>query len=383
MSATLPAPISPLQLKKPGSFAFAPGQATTPRQPALDALKALACLTIVGHHLALYGPMSDVVQPHAPQLIGWLYDYGRMAVQVFLVLAGFLAAAALAPDGRATFTEPGKLIFKRYKRLVLPYLVALATSVAVAWTLRPWFAHDSLPGEASWLQLAAHALLLQEVLVIESLLAGAWYVAIDMQLFGLTMLVMLLGRRSLQLTLALVIVLAAASLLVFNRYSAFDVGALYFFGSYALGLLSFWVVRAMQTGRQRSAVWTLTAMVVLIAAALLLDFRMRIALAGVTALCLVALALLPPGATVVGGLKSMGLLKLGEMSYSIFLIHFPVVLLVNAVVSRFWPGQLLPNVLGLMAAFGLALLAGAALWRLVESPRAFWRRTGSRKPVAA
>jgi peptidoglycan/LPS O-acetylase OafA/YrhL len=354
------------------------------RLPALDALKGLACLTVVGHHLALYGPMSDVVQPHAPGLIGWFHDYGRMAVQMFLVLAGFLAAATLAPDGTASFAQPGRLLVKRYKRLGWPYLVALGCSLAVAMAVRPWFAaHAWLPGEPGWLQLLAHGLLLQDVLGIEALSAGVWYVAIDMQLFALAILVFVIGQRSRGLTLALVLGLAAASLLLFNRQAGLDFTALYFFGSYAMGLLAFWVVREVQTGRDQAAAAMLSAMLVLIAAALLLDFRLRIALAAITALSMIALSLRPPDAGVVRGLQGIGLLSLGKMSYSIFLIHFPVLLLVNAIVSHFWSGQLLPNALGMATAFGLSLLAGAALWRLVESPKTPWRRAGLRRAAAA
>ncbi|MDP3411677.1 MAG: acyltransferase, partial [Polaromonas sp.] len=65
----------------------------------------------------------------------------------------------------------------------------------------------------------------------------------------------------------------------------------------------------------------------------------------------------------------------------VFLIHFPVCLLVNAVVSHLWPGQLLANTLGLLGAFGLSLLAGEALYRSVESPDARWR--GLFRPVLA
>jgi LemA protein len=39
----------------------------------------------------------------------------------------------------------------------------------------------------------------------------------------------------------------------------------------------------------------------------------------------------------------------------------------------FWPAQLLANTLGLLAAFGLSLLAGEVLYRCVESPGAPWR----------
>ena len=71
--------------------------------PLSDVLKGLSCVLIVGHHLAFYGPRSDAALPLAPQLIAWLSDYGRLAVQVFLVVAGYLAASGLAPAGIARF----------------------------------------------------------------------------------------------------------------------------------------------------------------------------------------------------------------------------------------------------------------------------------------
>lgn len=64
------------------------------RNHTRDHIKAIACLTIVCHHLAFYGPMTDVLRPVLPALLQWLDVYGRMAVQVFLVLGGYLAAAA-------------------------------------------------------------------------------------------------------------------------------------------------------------------------------------------------------------------------------------------------------------------------------------------------
>ena len=56
------------------------------RFPIIDAFKAIASQLIVLHHLAAYGPISDAVQQVAPSLITWLYDYARMAVQVFFVI---------------------------------------------------------------------------------------------------------------------------------------------------------------------------------------------------------------------------------------------------------------------------------------------------------
>lgn len=76
---------------------------SSPRSPWIDVLKGSACMAIVWHHLSVYGPLSDTVRPFAPALMAWLYDYARMAVQIFLVVGGYLAAASLAPTGLARF----------------------------------------------------------------------------------------------------------------------------------------------------------------------------------------------------------------------------------------------------------------------------------------
>lgn len=123
------------------------------RLPLLDTAKGLACAAIVAHHLAFYGPMSDIAQPLAPDLMAWLYDYARMAVQIFLVLGGYLAAASLAPEGVARFDSAGQQVGKRFVRLVVPYVVALLVTVLVSALVRPWFDHPSVPGDPDVAQL--------------------------------------------------------------------------------------------------------------------------------------------------------------------------------------------------------------------------------------
>lgn len=340
------------------------------RLPGVDALKGLGCVLIVWHHLAFYGPMSDVAHGAAPAVMDWLYSYARMAVRVFLVLGGFLAACSLAPGGRASFHKPLRLILQRYRRLALPLVVAVLISVGVAALVRPWLQHDSVPGAPSLWQLLAHLFLLQDLLGQEALSAGIWYVAIDFQLFTITVLILTLvpGERHRWLVLAL----GAASLLLFNRQAGLDMTGLYFFGAYALGMLAWWASRS-----ERPARWLL-AIAGLGAAALLLDFRGRLLLAVVVALLLVGMQ---RSAWPRRWLQAPWVLRLGQISYSVFLIHFPVCLLVNAVVSHFWPVQLLANTLGMLTAFGLSLMAGDALYRWVESPRARWR--GLRKSPLA
>ena len=351
-----------------------------PHLPGIDALKGLACVLIIWHHLAFYGPMSDVVHPHLAILTDWLYHHGRMAVQVFLVVGGFLAAGSLAPGGVAVSGRAGRLVFRRYQRLLKPYLVALAVSVLVAALVRPWFDHPSVSSMPTFWQLLTHVLLLQDVLEQQALSAGVWYVAIDFQLFVMSVLIFSLARRLQKsfpdrsgwpacVGMALVTVLAVLSLFIFNLQPELDTTGLYFFGTYALGMLAFWISRAVRPGPWLLGLATLGVL------ALLLDFRGRLAVALAVALGLVwlqhRLATPRPRRWLLHrGLASLQ--KLGKMSYSIFLIHFSVCLLVNAVVSHFWPTQMLANAVGLLVAFGLSLLAGQALYLGVESRHTAW-----------
>ena len=45
------------------------------------------------------GPVSDAARPLMPSMIDWLDHNGRIAVQAFLVISGFLVAKSLSPAG--------------------------------------------------------------------------------------------------------------------------------------------------------------------------------------------------------------------------------------------------------------------------------------------
>lgn len=335
-------------------------------------VKGVACATIVWHHLAFYGPMSDIAHPLAPDLMSWLYEYGRMAVQVFLVLGGYLAAGSLAPQGVARFESASQQIARRFVRLVVPYAVALVLAVVVAALVRNWTDHPSVPGAPGLAQLVANALLLQDIVGEEALSAGVWYVAIDFQLFVCSVLLLSLVRTvsggraapyAAWLGRGLVVVGAAASLLAFNRQPQLDMWALYFFGAYGMGMMAHWAVRAPQAGGWVAAIAAMGM------AAMALDFRGRIAVAVVTALALVW-TLRSPRCRQWQGFAPV--VQLGQMSYSVFLVHFPVCLLVNSVVGHVWPQSPAVNALGMLLAFVLSLMAGRLLYERVERHVPSW-----------
>ena len=158
--------------------------------------------------------------------------------------------------------------------------------------------------------------------------------------------------------------MATASLWGFNRDADLDNWAIYFFGAYGLGMIAWWAVHA-------SRPWAWSAlMVALLGVALWLEWRTRIALAGATALALVALMRSPHGLAWSGVAP---LQRLGQIAYSVFLLHFPVCLLVNAVVSYFWPASVAANLLGLWLAFALSVAAGGLLYARVERHVPSWQ----------
>ncbi len=337
----------------------------TRRLPFIDAVKGIACLVIVVHHLAVYGPMSEVIGAVYPQLIDTLVVYGRLAVQVFFVVAGYFVASQFAPNGVTTSINPGPLVWKRYKRLITPFLFAVTLAALITALVRPWFQHDSLSGAPTVGQLIAHLFLAYDLIGWEALSAGGWYVAVDFQLFAivtvLIALIHLLPERWHRLLPVLVTALTAWSLWHISRYEAYEIAAPYFFGYYGLGMLAYWAAHAPAKA-WFVALLTLIALLGLIA--LGIEFRKSVASATLSALILSI-------ASARGWLeqwpRSASLHWLGERSYSIFLIHYGLCIGVNAIWSVLFPTGLLINGLGILFAVAVSIAGGAVLYREVES----------------
>lgn len=341
------------------------------RQPGIDALKVLASQTIVWHHLSAYGPVSAALRQIAPQLANWLFDYGRMAVQVFLVLGGYLAVQHLTTTMTGGVGQLARSLWRRYLRLVPPLLLALMLTVAAAAVTAPWLSPDLVTPRPALSQWTAHTLLLQEVLQIAPLSAGIWYVAIDFQLHALLALLLWLGQRGgdVRHAQALVLLVAAGSLLLWNRDPGLDDWSLYFFGSYCLGVLARWSGHGRPPDRQ-SRLW-LVLLLVLGALALLLEYRTRIALALTVALFL-ALDQRQNWSQTWPEWLCRTLAWLSRSSYALFLVHFPVLLLGNAALVFFGLWSTTGSLAVVLAIWLVSIALGWAFERWVEAPLGRW-----------
>jgi peptidoglycan/LPS O-acetylase OafA/YrhL len=350
-------------------------------QPLLliDLLKVFAALLIILHHLSSYGQIAEDARLVLPSLMTWLFEYGRYAVQIFLVMAGYLATQSLTRFANAKFSSQNLLraIINRYLRLFAPYIAALIFTILCAWIARFWV-NDEFVGEQETLsQFIAHLFFLQGILGLDSISAGAWYVAIDWQLYSV-LAVLLISFSSYQALIWLISIVAVSSLLYFNRSAEYEAYFIYFIGSYGLGVLAYLAKNFADKKIQGLAKFALIAIGVIIAVSTLQQVWLRNFLAWFVALLLFVWGntTYPSVGVATRGLKVTTLRAIAwasPRSYCAFLIHFAFILLAN---TLYIASGMHTHESGLLAV-GLMLgvvvcstIAASYMYRLVEIPSA-------------
>ncbi|HEX4879258.1 MAG TPA: acyltransferase [Limnobacter sp.] len=339
------------------------------RNSTIDLLKALASQIIVVHHLLLYTPMSPVLQQAWPTVLGWVADEGRYMVQIFLVIGGYLASQSLfgmLQNQRGL--APWQLLKKRFLRLAKPFWVAIAVAVLFNWLASHIAMHAEIAEPPSVAQVLAHVFLLHDIVEVEALSAGVWYVAIDLQLYAMLMLAGWLSQKlawpkGLQANHTVLLIATAmtmASLWWYNRHSGHDEWAWYFFGSYGLGVVAHWA----QVERKTLPGTLLVA--TMLGVALWIEWRERLLLTGAVAVLLMHSARLEHLAA---RLAQGPLRWLGDISYSVFLIHYGVAVLASSVVLALGLHSVAHMAGAFVATWAVSVAAGWLLYRGVERRR--------------
>ena len=337
------------------------------RSAFIDNLKGVSCILIMLHHLAFYGPMSDVAMAVIPEVIDFLFVYGRMAVAVFLVIGGYLTGQKLFEQNVFANKSVFQLIWHKYQRLVIPYLAAIMLAIACSFLASQWMVHPSISAIPEPEQLISHLFFLQNLLGYESLSAGLWYVAMDFQLFAVTALALFFidsvlpkhwsYQRTQIISVIMIGLVTLASLFVFNLDDSYDTTFLYFYVAYGLGILA---ARIAQT---QSKMFLLFLLLDFLLFALYLDFRGRVLIAGITA---VALCLSYQSTWSQAKFWMNPIAMIGRMSYSIFLVHFPISLVVSSIWVKFYPDNPWLNVAGMITSALLSLLVAIPFYQFIE-----------------
>ena len=311
----------------------------------------------------------------------WLFEYGRYAVQIFLVMGGYLAAQSLTRTSDLKNPQTVlKTIFNRYLRLFSPYVVALLVTIACAWVARFWV-QDEFVGESETLgQFLAHLFFLQGILGLDSISAGVWYVAIDWQLYAI-LAIMLSMFPSLRSLIWMLLPLCVASLLYFNRDGLYENYFIYFIGAYGLGVLAQLCKNYPDQSVNRSAKILMLTIGLVIMISSFQQFWLRNILAYIVAIALILFGdwaykdqkqihQRPQHQSKVLKLVN-GILWGSRRSYCAFLIHFSFVLLANTLYIGWGMSQRHDGALAIALIF-IALASSWAtanlLYRWIEVP---------------
>jgi peptidoglycan/LPS O-acetylase OafA/YrhL len=336
----------------------------------LDGLRGLAALYVVVFHVFLRTFPGYPVD-HAPPWAGWLI-YGRFAVVVFIVLSGF--SLALSPARTGWRLHPLSGYARRRAWRILPaYWAALAFSLAVAWLIVPQ-PGNGVPDAKS---VVVNGLLVQNIVRAHSPNSAFWSMAVEAQLYLLFPLLLLLARRrgALIMLVAVTLVVVAVGIVgpqvarldTFVVHSPPDLAALFVVGIVTAGIVAVGSAR-------RSWPWHWLALAAF--APVLATIWWRGSLWTLDHLFWVDLALGPAIACLLAGLttgRPAPLLRLldcgpvrnlGLSSYSLYLTHAPILVVVYELIVA---GHVHPGVPAFLVTLALVLPLTIAFARAFAS----------------
>jgi peptidoglycan/LPS O-acetylase OafA/YrhL len=164
-----------------------------------------------------------------------------------------------------------------------------------------------------------------------------------------------------------------ASLGYFNRDSDWDAWAPYFMYAYGLGALAWWLGAS-----SRAAIGTVLILAVVVAA-LMVAFRWHVLVATLLALLLGVTARAAPWQARVA---PVWIRYLARISYAVFLVHFPVYVVVSAAFTHFVPHTPWVSALGMFTVWLTSLGVGALFHTQVEQRLGRWMARPRATPLA-
>jgi peptidoglycan/LPS O-acetylase OafA/YrhL len=348
------------------------------RLPYLDGLRGLAALYVVLHHIFLQSWPTDDLQAvlHAQLLLRPLFilNYGHYAVTVFIAISGFSLMLPVASKGAPSLAQTGNFFYRRARRILPPYYAAVVLATLLALTIHHGDLtryNASLPITKS--DIVTHFLLVHNLSPEHySKIAGPfWSIAVESQIYLFFPLVLLIRAKWGRVwTFVSFIALTSVSFYLSGvshgilshssppgiYFVVFGLG-MYFadcavngmkfrFGpiSLATGILTLIILCG---GLEKGQVGKITDVLI-----------------GTSVSALMAYCLVTPQAGVAGILSHPLLAGLGTFSYSLYLIHFPLV-------QVFWEQLVFPLHASRAVSFFIVAVAGLAL-TLLASYLFYW-----------
>ena len=299
----------------------------------IDGLRGVAALAVVIHHIIWFTPWDSFGSEFATWFVYRVGYWGKCGVPVFFVISGFVIAHSLR---KATVSPKyvGNFFLRRSMRLDPPYWFAITAVTVINILCLAWLNIEPPSSLPTFPQLLAHAFYLQNILGFENVSVGFWTLCIEFQ-FYMLFVVMLgvaqaLSKRSssfCQLDFAspnsasansLIVLFAPimlASLFTFTYFEELDNWFLRYYCLFCLGAC----LSASRCGMiPKYIAWVAIG---LFAIRTGIEYQRGVASALVVGLLIL---LADHRGSLNSWLMSRFWQHLGKISYSLYLIHYPV-----------------------------------------------------------
>jgi peptidoglycan/LPS O-acetylase OafA/YrhL len=354
-----------------------------PRFMMLDGVRGLAALGVAVYHIWRYEPaattepLTYASNQFVPPFVDWLLLHSWYPMQSLLVLSGFVIAFTM----RNTWVTPREVVsfvVRRFVRLWPPYAVTilfvlLLHAASVHW----WGVPSPFEEPLTVFRVLAHLAFLQDIVGETPLSAAIWTVCVEMQFYVLSIVGWGLAQRLLPRpdpqqprpsgwgVLLVFAPLALASLFVWSWQDRTDAWVIHFMNPLFLGMATWWALDRTILPQAFAAV------VAIYAVQLAFQWKVENAQALTAALVFY----------VAGRLNHFHdwltwrwVQYLGRISYSLYLIHYPVSFTLMWLGWRWCENSPTPAQATLILSVGLvaSLAAAHLLYEFVEAPSGRW-----------
>ena len=347
----------------------------------LHGLRGIAAFWVVLFHAKTLGLLRDTPLEDGGILTRLIFDYGRGGVAVFFVLSGFVIAHSVFGKS-VNLRFIGRFALRRSVRLDPPYWISIIVALSLL-TYRA--AHSGVRPDIQWPDVLAHFLYLQELLGANEIQVIYWTLTYEIQfylIYVFSVWAVNSGERNLTGRIVSVAVPAVLLLIAFvgalqsTEWAARGVFANYWF-AFAAGVLAYF------GGCRRSNI--ALALSMLLACAMLSSAsQTREVFNSPAALTCMSLAILGRFDLLNSLLRARPVQALGSISYSLYLVHIPALIVGMSVGSRTFEPTLFGRLATFTVAIALALLLSSLFWYAVERPsHILAKRIGAAKKAKA
>jgi peptidoglycan/LPS O-acetylase OafA/YrhL len=353
-----------------------PQQVARAQFSTVHALRGFAALWVVLFHARNFGGFQGVDVGQHGTLGKLLFDYGRGGVAIFFVLSGFVIAHSLWQSpmtGRAVT----HFMVRRSIRLDPPYWASIAFALAIvsARGIRHGGSATFDPGI-----ILLHMLYLQELLRVPEIQVVYWTLTYEIQFYLVYALLLWWMNRATSSRFRRSIVFAPGALLLLCAFIAAAMTRewvihglfLNYWHAFAAGVLAY--MGGFRRSKPALVLCLALASIMLVSAPATPEvFNTPAALAAIL------LALLGRSEKL-SGFASRPFKALGTISYSLYLVHVPTIIVLESVCGRILVRSPIGAIESFVCIVAGCLVTATMFWWAIEKPtHAFAKRIPARR----